>query len=111
MIALGALDPAALGTLGVLCASIIGGIVGLRKVRPEAESIATKTTLEVNEALREELADRRQEAEHLRGELRQRDSEMESLQRRFARLRLDFDALEAELNALRGTPGPSGSRA
>lgn len=99
---LATLDLAAVGTLGALVISIIGGIVGYRKVKPEAESIATRTTLEVNEALRDELADGRREATFLREQLRKRDEELEALQRRFARLRLDFDALEAELHALRG---------
>lgn len=99
---LAALDPAAIGTIGALVISIIGGVVGYRKVKPEAESIATRTTLEVNEALRDELADGRREAAYLREQLRKRDEELDSLQRRFARLRLDFDALEAELHSLRG---------
>lgn len=99
------LDPAAAGALAALIISTIAAIAGARyggrKTAAETESIATRTTLEVNEALREELADNRKDAAALRRKLRERDEELENLQRRFATLRLEFDLLEAELNALK----------
>jgi len=104
---LASIDAGVYVAFGTLVAAIIGAIIGLIKVKPEAESIATKTTLEVIESQREQLKEARAESEHLRESLRTRDQELENLQRRFAALRLDFDALEAELHALRGTSAPS----
>lgn len=106
MIAALGLDPTAtLALLALLTGAVTavaGAIWGGRKTKAETESIATKTTLEVNEALREELAENRKEAQRLRETLHKRDLELEALQRKFAALRRDFDVLEAEINALRG---------
>jgi chromosome segregation ATPase len=105
------LDPAAAGALAALLISTVAAVAGARyggrKTNAETESIATRTTLEVNEALRDELADNRKEAAELRRKLRERDEELDALQRRFARLRLDFDALEVELETLKRKAGDS----
>jgi len=100
-------DGGSIVALVTLVTAIVGAVVAWFKVKPEAESIATRTTLEVIESLREQLKEARGEGEHLRSALRTRDEELESLQRRFATLRLDFDALEKELHALRGTSTPT----
>jgi predicted nuclease with TOPRIM domain len=101
VIEVAALDSSAFAALGTLIVAVVGAVFGWYKVKPEAESIATRTTLEVNEALRGELADGRVEAERLRGLLRKRDEELETLQRRFTTLRREFDDLEGELQSLR----------
>lgn len=106
MIVLGALDFTALGTLGALITAIVAAIIGYRKVKPETESIATRTTLEVLEAVRGELTVARSEADNLRKRLQESDERFDALQRRFNVLRSDFDVLEAELNSLRGTAAP-----
>lgn len=101
VLAIVTLDTSAIAALGTLVVAIAGAGVAWLKVKPETESIATRTTLEVIEAQRQQLVDTRQEAAMLRKSLRERDEELEALQRRFTSLRLEFDALEAELRALR----------
>jgi septal ring factor EnvC (AmiA/AmiB activator) len=106
MTSLATIDPAVYAAFGTMIVAIIGAVVGLVKVKPEAESIATKTTLEVIESQREQLREAREEAAQLRKSLRNREEELDSLHRRFSALRADFDALEAELNSLRGANTP-----
>lgn len=96
------IEPGVYIAFGTLIVGIIGAIVGLFKVKPEAESIATRTTLEVIESQRVQLKEAREETGQLRASLRSREEELDALHRRFTTLRLDFDALEGELNALRG---------
>ncbi len=96
------LDASAFAALGTLLVSAVGAVVAWFKVRPGAESIATRTTLEVIESQRDQLKEAREEATQLRASLRNREEELDALHRRFTTLRVDFDALEAELNALRG---------
>jgi predicted nuclease with TOPRIM domain len=101
------LDPSSIVALGTLALAIIGAVIGWLKVKPEAESIATRTTLEVIESQREQLKEAREEGVQLRKSLRQREEELDALHRRFTVLRVDFDALEAELNSLRGARAPA----
>jgi predicted nucleic acid-binding Zn-ribbon protein len=105
MIPLAVLDPATAIAVGAVVISAIGAVLGVVKLRPEAESIATRTTLEVIESQREQLKEAREEAAQLRKSLRNREEELDTLHRRFMSLRVDFDALEDELNALRGAQG------
>lgn len=104
------LDPAAAGALAALIisavASVAGARYGGRKTTAETESIATRTTLEVNEALREELKESRREAAELREALGKRNEELETLHRRVSGLRHEVDILEAQINALRGSTAP-----
>lgn len=97
-----AIDPATAIAVGAVVISAIGAVLGVVKLRPEAESIATRTTLEVIESQREQLKEAREEAGQLRASLRNREEELDALHRRFTTLRVDFDALETELNVLRG---------
>ena len=101
-------DASAIVALGALMVSILGAVVGYVKVKPEAESIATKTTLEVNEDLRQERAEARREAAELRTKLRERDEEIDHLQRKIGQMReqtnglqRQIDTLEAEVEAMR----------
>lgn len=102
------LDASAIVALGTLAVAILGAVVGYVKVKPEAESIATKTTLEVNEGLREERAEARKEAAELRAQLREREEEVGHLQLKIAQMReqvnglqRQIDTLEAEAEAMR----------
>lgn len=99
---LAAIDPTATIAVGAVVISAIGALLGVIKLPREAESIATRTTLEVIESQRDQLREAREEASQLRTSLRTREEELDALHRRFTTLRVDFDALEAELNALRG---------
>jgi uncharacterized protein HemX len=96
------LDASAIAALATLVVAILGAVVGYVKVKPEAESIATKTTLEVNESLRQERAEARKEAAELRVALRERDEEISLLQLKVASMRQSVESLEAEVNALKG---------
>jgi predicted nucleic acid-binding Zn-ribbon protein len=107
MIPFAVLDPTTVIAVGAVVISALGGVFGVVKLRPEAESIATRTTLEVIESQREQLKEAREEATQLRKSLRNREEELDALHRRFTTLRVDFDALEAELNALRGANHPA----
>lgn len=100
-------DASSILALGTLVVTVIGGVVAYIKVKPEAESIATKTTLEVNESLREERKEAREEARELRKKLRERDEEIMHLQRKITAMREQttqlqnqIDTLEAEVNAM-----------
>lgn len=102
------LDASAIVALGTLAVAILGAVVGYVKVKPEAESIATRTTLEVNESLREERAEARREAAELRAKLRERDEEIDHLQRKIGQMReqanglqRQIDVLEAEVEGMR----------
>lgn len=102
------LDASAIVALGTLAAAILGAVIGYVKVKPEAESIATRTTLEVNESLREERAEARREAAELRVQLREREEEVGHLQLKLAQMReqanglqRQIDTLEAEVEAMR----------
>jgi septal ring factor EnvC (AmiA/AmiB activator) len=103
-----ALDASAIAALGTLAVAIVGAVVGYAKVKPEAESIATKTTLEVNEDLRQERAEARKEAAELRVQLREREEEVGHLQLKLSAMReqanglqRQIDTLEAEVEAMR----------
>jgi predicted nuclease with TOPRIM domain len=76
----------------LLGAGGIGGVLSFRKAGKEAENIAAKTLIEVNEELRRELA--------------RRDEEIERLRSKLTKLRRDFDALEAEFRQLAGQRPP-----
>jgi phage shock protein A len=82
------LDP---GVISAIAAALLGGggigaVAVWRKAGTEAESIAAKTLIEVNQFLRQELETR--------------DKEIKKLRERLAALRRDFDALEAEFQEL-----------
>jgi septal ring factor EnvC (AmiA/AmiB activator) len=107
MIVFAAIDAPTAIAVGAVVISAIGAVLGVVKLRPEAENIATRTTLEVIESQREQLKEAREEATQLRASLRSREEELDTLHRRFMSLRVDFDALEDELNALRSAkPAP-----
>lgn len=99
------MDPATTSAIVALLLGVAGGIVGWRKVGPEAESVATRTTLEIIEALRVELGRSQEEAHRLHRRLQKRDEEIEHLSRRVRALRSEVDVLDAEVNALRATTG------
>lgn len=106
MIPLASADPATIGAVGAIVIGILTAIVSpflnRSKNRAETESIATRTTLEVNEDLREELKEVRGENRALREQLRERDEKIDALEGRVAQLRRDVDVLEAEVTGLRG---------
>lgn len=104
---LAAIDPTTAIAVGAVVISAIGALLGVVKLRPEAESIATRTTLEVIESQREQLKEAREEAGQLRVTLRTREGELDNLHRRFTTLRSEFDALESQLNALRAAKAPA----
>lgn len=113
-------------TIGAITAMVIGivsavatPLLNRRKTRAQTqsinartESIATRTTLEVNEDLRnemrdlrkrsaEEIKDRDRRIEQLEAQVKARDERIDSLEARVAALRTDIDTLEAEIVALR----------
>jgi chromosome segregation ATPase len=94
------LDASAIAALGTLAVAIGGAVVGYAKVKPEAESIATKTTLEVNESLRIERAEARQEAADLRGQLREREGEIAHLKTQIAQMRDQANGLQRQIDTL-----------
>lgn len=93
-------DGSALIALATLAASVTAALLGYRKIKPEAEAIATRTALEVIETLREELLEQRKENREAREALRKRDEQVEHLQQRVGALRHEVDVLEAQVNAL-----------
>lgn len=122
MIALGAVDAATVAAIGVMIVGVVTAIVAplssRRKNHAETESIATRTTLEVNEDLRteiqalrerhaEELEIRDERIERLEGQLEARDKRIETLEERVATLRRDVEGLEAEIAGLRDGPPQS----
>ncbi len=101
MIPFAALDASSIAALGTLAIAIVGAVVGWAKVKPEAESIATRTTLEVNESLRQERVEARAEAAELRAKLREREAELAQLQIKVTAMRLQLESLENEVGLLR----------
>lgn len=106
MIAAAAVDVPTIGAIsamvvGVLTA-IIAPLTNRGKNRAQTDSISTRTMLEVNENLREELREVRVINDGLRGQLRERDERIEALESRVQQLRQDVDVLEAEIAGLRG---------
>lgn len=99
-----AIDGTTLIAATAIVASAIAAAVGLTKARPEAISIATKSTLEVNESLRLELVETRKEAGELRGKLRRREEELETMQHKVNKLRREVDDLELEIATMREPP-------
>lgn len=87
---LASLDPTVLGALvtALLGGSLVAAIAAYRKAGPEAEAIAARTLIQVNDELRKELS--RRAAEHA-VELAQRDDAIATLRERVA-------VLEARLN-------------
>lgn len=123
MISLAALDATTMGAIGVMMVGIVSAIVApvlnrrktdaqTKSIAATTESIATRTTLEVNEDLRKEVRDLRQRAAaeikardkriaQLEAQVSARDERIGALERRVATLREDVDTLEAEIVALR----------
>jgi len=101
VILLAALDTGAAIGIGSLVSAIVGAFAVIVKWRPEVESIATKTTLEVIETQRDQLKEAREETEVLRQRLRERDVELEALHEQVRKLRGDLDEVEAQLHAVR----------
>jgi predicted nucleic acid-binding Zn-ribbon protein len=101
IVAATALDTGAAIGVGSLFSGIAAAIAILWKLKPQTESIATKTTLEVIETQREQLREARSEAATLRSQLRERDVELEALHQQVRKLRGDLDAVEAQLHAVR----------
>jgi predicted RNase H-like nuclease (RuvC/YqgF family) len=82
------LDPIASAAIAALLGGgLIGSVVAARKAGPEAESIAARTLIEVNEELRKEL-DRR-------------DKLIDALERRLTHMREEIEGLEREVAELR----------
>lgn len=101
MTSLAVAEPGAFIAVGALVASVVAGIVAVVKLKPETEALAVRTTLEVNEALREEVREARTEAEEARRRLRKSREEIDMLQLRLGEMRANMDAMEAELASLR----------
>lgn len=78
---------------GMLSGGLVSAVANWRKSGPEADQIVSRTLIEVNE--------------HLRQELELRDREIDRLRRRLSTLRKDFDALAEELQKLSERETPS----
>jgi uncharacterized protein (DUF3084 family) len=123
MTTLATLDATTIGAVGVMIVGIISAVVApvlnrrktaaqTKSIAVTTESIATRTTLEVNEDLRKEVRDLRDRAAaeianrddriaQLEAQVAARDERIGALETRVATLRQDVDTLEAEIVALR----------
>lgn len=87
----------------VLGAGGIGSIVAFRKAGKEADEIAARTLIAVNDELRKELRRRDDELSALRGRVSEAESQLEAKEREVAELRRRLGDLEDEVHRARGT--------
>lgn len=86
----------------LLGASGVGAVAALRKAGKEAENIATKTLIEVNDELRRELARRDQEIKRQYEEIVRLRGEITSLQAKLSSVQHDLGTLERQFLRLSG---------
>jgi hypothetical protein len=92
-----AIDPTPLIAAATLSVGAVGSVLTYRKVKAEAESIAARTLIEVNEDLRKELT-RREIA--FKAELARRDAEITRLNAEVERLRESLSVLQRDFEAV-----------
>lgn len=92
-----AVEPSVLSAIvvAILGGGGVGAFLAYRKTGAEAESIAARTLIEVNEELRTELARSREELGRAR-------SEVEHARNEIAQLRAECQALRARVAVLEG---------
>lgn len=96
------MDVPVLLSAGALGVAIIGALVAVVKLPTEIRNQATKTTLEVNEDLRDEVKALRERNRELAEENETLRDDLATMEQQVKKLRSDVDSLEQKLAAVRG---------